>query len=289
MHIQDVSTKMKEYLNLIRIRQWYKNLVVFLAIFFSGRIMDLDLLVISSVAFIALCLISSAGYIINDMKDRKKDQLHTEKKNRPLASGKISRAAGGFVALLFLVSGMWIASNLGGFFLYSMMALFGLSLVYSIFLKRIIFADVLTIATLFVIRAISGALAINVLISPWLILGPFFLSLFLSIGKRHAELHLTKSELTREVLKEYNHGLTNSLMIMSTTLLTISYALYSFLSEYNYLIYSIPFALYVIFRYYYLIVKGSDIARAPEKVIKDKAMIIGMLLWIVITGVIIYG
>ena len=127
-------------------------------------------------------------------------------------------------------------------------------------------------------------------ISPWLILCPFFLSLFLSIGKRHADLNLLKdkAQKTRKVLREYNHGLTSSLMTISTTLLIISYALYCFLSIHPNLLYTLPFALFVIFRYLYLINKGSIIARHPEKIVKDSEMLTGVFLWIIITIVLLY-
>src|SRR3989338_1966681 len=277
--------RIKELLHLLRVHQWYKNLVVFLALFFSGNVLNLDLLLTSILAFVSLCLISGANYIINDLADLRKDRLQAEKRVRPLASGKVSTATGIIVALLCLGGGLVIAYNIGIQFLVAALLLFTLSQLYTFYLKNIVLADILATATLFVIRAIAGALSINVTISPWLILCPFFLSLFLSVGKRHAELHLLKEKAaaTRKVLREYNHELTDSLMVISTTLLIISYALYSFLSEHRNLLYTLPFALFVIFRFYYLIQNGSEIGRHPEKVMRDRAMIVGMLLWIVVT------
>ena len=276
--------------NLLRVRQWYKNLVVFLALFFSANLSDGGLLLTAILAFIALCLISSAGYIFNDIADRQQDRLHPEKKGRPLVSGIISLPIAILLALLLLIAGGFIAFTLGSAFLYITLTLFLLSLLYTFFLKKIVFADILTIASLFVIRAVSGAVAIHVTISPWLVLCPFFLSLFLSVGKRHAELHLLreKASATRKVLGEYNHELTDSLMVISTTLLVISYALYSCLSEYNYLLYTLPFALFVMFRFYYLINTGSVIARHAERVIKDWPMVIGIILWVLATAGLIY-
>lgn len=282
--------KFKDFIHLLRVPQWYKNLVVFLALFFSGNIFNGDMLVSSILAFVSLALISSANYIINDIMDIKKDKLHPEKRNRLLAAGRISITKGLITGAIVAILGVALAYFLGRHFLYAAIALILLSQLYTFYLKNIVFADILTIATLFVIRAISGALATNVTISPWLILCPFFLSLFLSVGKRHAELHLLKEKAaaTREVLQEYTPKLTDSFMVVSTTLLIISYALYSFLSEHRNLLYTLPFALFVIFRFYYLIQNGSEIGRHPEKVIKDKAMIIGMLLWVLVTAGLIY-
>jgi len=216
--------------------------------------------------------------------------LHPEKKIRPLAAGLVRKSSAFFLALILFAISLGGGYYLNLYFFYSLAGLVVLTQIYTFFLKNIIFADILTIATLFVIRAISGAFLIEVKISPWLILCPFFLSLFLSIGKRHSDLLLLKDKAaeTRKVLQYYTLELTNSLMIISTTLLIISYALYSFLSEHTNLLYTLPFALFVIFRFFSLINKGSEIARHPEKVIRDKAMIIGIVLWVIITIVVIY-
>ena len=280
----------KNYVYLLRMQQWYKNLVVFLALFFSGNMFRTELLHSSVLAFFSLALASSAGYIFNDIMDLHQDKVHPEKKFRPLAAGKISKSIAVLLALVLFSLGTIIAILLSRDFFLILLGLFALSVAYTLFFKNIVLIDVLTIATLFVLRAISGAVVIGVFISPWLILVPFFLSLFLTVGKRHADLQLLKenAHLSRSVLNDYNHNLTNSLMSITTTLIIMSYALYSFLSGHQLLIYSLPLALYVIFRYYYLINTGSIISRQPEKVIKDRPMIIGILLWTIITALIIY-
>ncbi|HLC88747.1 MAG TPA: UbiA family prenyltransferase [Candidatus Nanoarchaeia archaeon] len=279
-----------DYLNLARVRQWYKNLVIFLALFFSGNLFSVELIYFSALGFLALCLVSSGNYILNDLADIKKDQNHPEKKHRPLAAGKIKPISAVFLALLLFLLGLSLSVWLGNSFLILVMIIILLTQAYTFFLKKIVFADILAIATLFVLRAISGAQVINVNVSPWLILCPFFLSLFLSVGKRSADLSFlkTKAGYTRETLKTYTLELTNSLMLISTTLLIISYALYSFLSEHQNLLYSLPFALFVIFRYYYLISQGSLIARHPEQFIRDRSLIIGIMLWLIITTALVY-
>jgi 4-hydroxybenzoate polyprenyltransferase len=282
--------KIKDLISLLRVKQWYKNFLVFLAIFFVGEIFQLNTLLLSTIGFIVLCLNSSAGYIINDIIDLKKDRNHPEKRKRAIASGKVKPLTAGIISSLLLTSALIISLLLNKNFFYIVLTLFLLTQVYSFFLKKILFADILTIAVLFVLRAISGALLINVNISPWLILCPFFLSLFLSVGKRHSDLLLLKEEAsrTRKVLKEYDNGITNYLMIISTALLMMSYALYCFMSNHQNLLFTLPFALYVVFRYFYLINVGSIIARHPEKVFKDKEMIIGILLWALLTFLILY-
>jgi len=281
---------LKNIINLLRVRQWYKNLLVFLPIFFSGYLFDVHLLVLTVLGFLTLCLISSGGYIFNDLIDYKRDQLNPEKANRPIAAGKISRFLAILIFAILSLCTLIIAFFLDYYFLILVILILILGLVYTLWLKKILFADILTISTLFVIRAISGAFIINVKISPWLVLCPFFLSLFLSVGKRHSEIKFLKEKanMARSVLKDYTLELTSSLMIISTTLLIISYALYSFLSEHNYLLITLPFALFVVFRFFYFISNNFDIARHPERIIKDRQILIGILCWIATLTFLIY-
>ncbi|MDO8661143.1 MAG: decaprenyl-phosphate phosphoribosyltransferase, partial [Candidatus Woesearchaeota archaeon] len=139
-------------------------------------------------------------------------------------------------------------------------------------------------------RSVSGTFLIHVSISPWLVLCTFFLSLFLSTAKRQSELSFLgeKAQMHRSSLKKYTPQLTNALIIISTALLIVSYSLYSFLSNYKYLFFTIPIALYVITRYLYLAYSGSEIARHPEKAIKDWKLVLGMFLLVAIDLFIIY-
>lgn len=287
--------KLKHFLQLIRVHQWYKNLVIFLPIVFVGQViinnqLNIPGLTKTFLGFIVLCLISSSSYIINDLIDRKKDLFHPEKKNRPLASEKVSIKQAFLVFLILFTLSILTAFNLSLFFLYSILTLFLFNLAYSLFLKNEMFLDILIIAINFVIRAISGTFIIQVSISPWLILCTFLLSLFLSVGKRHSDLIYLKEEAInhKPVLKDYTKEITNVLMIISTSLLIIAYSLYSFLSNYKNLIYTLPLSLYVIFRYFYLIYTGSIIARHPEKILKDKKITIGIILWLILIFLIIY-
>ena len=191
-----------DYIELIRIRQWYKNLLVFLAIFFSGYLFNFTKIYVVILAFSSLSFVSSVGYIINDLNDLERDKLHPEKKSRALASGKISRFKTILTGFILLVAGFIIAYNLNWQFFFLLSLFLVLELAYTFLLKGVLFADVITISLLFVTRAIGGAIAINVFISPWLILCPFFLALFLALGKRHSDLLLLKekAESTRKVL-----------------------------------------------------------------------------------------
>lgn len=283
-------TKVFDLIRLMRYKQWYKNLVILLPIIFVGQLFNGDFLVKIIIGLVALCLVSSSNYIINDIFDRKRDQLHPEKKLRPIASGKVRVWEGIIIAIILLVLSLWVAFKLNIDFFIVVLVLFILTFFYSIWLKKEPFVDILLIAVNFVLRAVAGGYILNLKISPWLILCPFFLSLFISIGKREADIILLKEKAVEHKVtaKYYTRSLTNALVAIFTSSLVISYGLYSFLSNFPGLLLSLPFALYTIFRYLYLIYSGSKIARHPELVYRDKKLLLGIFLWVISVGLVIY-
>ncbi|MFH1637750.1 MAG: UbiA family prenyltransferase [Candidatus Woesearchaeota archaeon] len=276
--------------SILRLRQWYKNLVVFLPILFVGRLFDAHGLFLTCLGFVALCLVSSSSYIINDIADRKSDRFHPEKKLRPIASGKVKVLAAALLSSLLLVLGMGLAYFLSLGFLLAIVALFTVSLLYTFWLKKEALVDIIVISVNFVIRAASGAFIISVVVSPWLVLCTFFLSLFLASGKRSADLELLKGKASKykEVLRHYTPEATHLLAVISATLLIVAYSLYSFLSLYPWLLLTLPIALYVTLRYLFLIRSGSFIARRPELAYKDKRLVMGILLWVMGVLLVIY-
>jgi 4-hydroxybenzoate polyprenyltransferase len=279
-----------DYLKVLRPQQLYKNLLVFLPLIFVGRVLEWPLLWATVLGFVSLCLASSFNYIINDIIDRKKDRAHPEKRHRPIAAGRVPVAAALVFAAVLLAASVRLAFILDQMFLAAVAFLVVLTQLYSLFLKRIAFADILTIGVNFVTRAVAGAFIIDVKISPWLILCTFFFALFLAAGKRHADaLFLGKAARAhKETLLFYTKDITNTLMIMTTAMLIASYCFYAVLSEHRFLGASIPFALYAIFRYFSHIYSGSAIARHPEKVFTDWPMLVGMALWALSVYVAIY-
>lgn len=278
-------TDLSDFFRIARPQQWYKNLLVFLPIIFVARLFEKELFVITVIGFIALCFISSANYIINDIIDAKKDRMHPERKTRPIASGSMPIWQAIILVILLATAAALLAIALSKQFFYSILLLFILTLLYSLWLKHEIFADIIIIGINFVLRAISGAFIIDVRISPWLIIGVFFFAIFLAIGKRHAELLFlgTNAAMHRITLKQYTKELTSALMILTTSLLVMAYALYSFFSEHKNLFFTMPFAMYAIFRYFQLIYSGSALARHPELTFTDLRMILAMALWAVVT------
>lgn len=277
-------------LRAIRPNQWYKNLVIFLPILFAELIFDVPNLVNVLLGFISLSMASSFNYIINDIIDKKQDKKNPEKRIRPIAAGKLGVWEALIVAFLMLFISLIIAVYLNRNYLFILLGFVALTQVYTFYLKKEVFADIIVIAINFVLRAVAGAYILNLRVSPWLILCPFFLSLFISVGKRESEIILlgSKAHYHRPVLVLYSRTLTNALMIITTTSLIICYALYSFLSIYPNLLLTLPFAMYVIFRYLLLIYSGSDIARHPERVFWDIRISIGAFLWVAFVTIVIY-
>ena len=265
---------------LLRTRQWYKNLVVFLPIIFAEAAFTEGYLLKVTLAFASLCLVSSASYVINDIVDAKEDRKHPEKSNRPIAAGKINIELALAISLTLFILGIIAAAQLSALFAASALALFISTQLYIFFLKRVMFADIISISINFVIRAVSGALAINVRVSPWLILCTFFLSMFLAAAKRKGDLGLVKNEYTQEISER--------LMMFATIALVMSYSLYSFLSIYPLLIATLPFAIYVIFSYAYLSHSNKAVARNPEKALLDARITIGIIFWVALAFTVIY-
>jgi 4-hydroxybenzoate polyprenyltransferase len=279
-----------KYLALIRPQQWYKNLLVFLAVVFAHKLLDISALQQATIAFFSFCALSSATYIINDFADRHKDRLNPEKWNRPLAAGTISVITALLIALTLVVVGFGLAFLLPIYFIYMALIYFVLSQLYTAWLKHEAFADILVVSTNFVIRAVSGAFAIDVPISPWLILGVFFLALFLLLGKRRSEIILLKGKaaMHRKTLDAYSPEIIARLSSIATAALVFSYTLFVFFGLHHLLYITLPVALYAIFRYDGLISSGSKIARHPEYVFLDKRILASMLLWGIMTLVILY-
>lgn len=279
----------KEIIKLIRVKQWYKNALIFIAILFSGNFLDFNLLLLTIVGFFLLSITSSANYIINDIIDKDKDKKHPEKKNRPIASGAISVPFAYTLFLIFLAIGLIGSFLLSVKFFLAVLAFFILTQAYSLGLKNEPFLDVILIGANFVLRAASGGFLLNLSISYWLIFCSFFLALFLAFSKRKADLMFLKEpEKHKKVLKYYTIEMVDSFKNITTTILIIAYSLYVVTVNPS-LILSIPFALYAIFRYFYLVHIGSIIGRHPEYFYTDVRLLVSFIAWGAIVGFTFYG
>lgn len=275
--------RIKDLIKLLRIQQWYKNLLIFLALFLVGKIINLDLFLIVLVGFFSLAFMSSAGYILNDLIDVKKDRLHPEKKYRPIASGKVSYVSAIIIMFLLIFSSIALAYILNPYFVFFPLILLLSCLFYTIYFKRIPIINLYFIAFNHVLRAFAGAFLISVMISPWFILFIFILSMFLAAAKKKSDSIILGNKM------DNYHKFLDLLVLILLTVMLITYILYSFMAhETYYFMLTIPFASFIILRYLYFITVNHKILRKTEYFFFDKQMLIGFLLWILTAFIVIY-
>ena len=281
----------------MRLKQWVKNGFIFIPILFDRKISfaNIDPLLHVLIAFALFCLMSSAVYILNDLVDVNRDRLHPKKKFRAIASGDlpigVARIAA--IALPVLVLGIAIPFNVPLAFV--LILYYTKDLLYSFWWKNIVVIDVLALASGFIMRVVAGTVVITVTnFSPWLYICVGMLALFLAVGKRRQELVMmgTSAGSTRKILSEYNLDLLNDMLRTVMTGSIMSYALYAIDSKTSFggpaTILTLPFVVYGIFRYMYLIhVKGEG--GAPDEVLfKDRALLISVVLFVAVVAIIIY-
>ncbi|MBM3309805.1 MAG: hypothetical protein FJY77_06060 [Candidatus Altiarchaeales archaeon] len=284
---------MRSIIKLLRVQQWYKNLVIFLALFFTKNLFNPELLLMTILGFVSLCLISSSYYIINDIFDLSEDKEHPEKRKRPIASGRISVRVGLAVSVILAVLSIAIAYKLSPKFMLFPIALWVSSMLYNIWFRHMAMIDIHIIALNFLIRAVSGAVLINVYTSPWLITTVFFMSLFLAVGKRKADLGMLGQEVMkhRKVYSIYNQKLLDMMILVITAVLLLNYSLYTFFvhqEPYPYMMVTIPAVSFMVFRYLYLISINHEAARKTHYVFYDKQMLAGLILWLITSFIAMY-
>ena len=279
----------------MRPRQWTKNVFIFAALVFDKQLFIVDSFLRTLAGFALFCLISSCVYIFNDLADVEADRQHPEKKNRPIASGKLPVNAAWTAGIVFVIVAVGLAYLLAPAFAVVVATYFVLNLAYSLWLKHIAILDVLIISAGFVLRVGAGVTLIAVeRFSPWLYIVMFLLSLFLGFGKRRAELALLShgAGSHRKVLDGYTLPLLDQyIMIVSGTTI-VAYSLYTFsapnVPENHSMMLTIPFMVYAIFRYLYLI-EVKHAGGTPEEVLlSDRPFQLSMLLWAVTVIVIFY-
>ncbi len=279
----------------MRPRQWPKNAFVFVALLFDRKVLDVPSMLAVTAAFVLLCLMSSAVYLMNDLADIESDRQHPTKKNRPLPSGRLSPRVA-LVAAVFLAAASLVAGYLMNLELaIILLAYLLLQVAYTFKLKHVVLLDVLTIAAGFILRIAAGVAVIDVeRFSPWLYVFGGFLALFMALGKRRYELVLLGGEAAshRAILDDYNLDLIDRLQSLVTTSVVVSYSLYTFLAEglpkNHTMMLSIPFLLYGIFRYLYLIhVRGEG--GAPEEILlRDRPLQASLLLYGAVVFIALY-
>jgi 4-hydroxybenzoate polyprenyltransferase len=290
---------LKALLKTMRPKQWVKNVFIFAAIVFDRKLRDPDALLHTVITFVAFCLVSGAVYLINDLVDIEKDRQHPTKRQRPLPSGELSPSvAVGVAAVIPLVcipAAFAVNTPLG-----SVMVLYlGLMIIYSLYLKNLVILDVMIIAAGFVLRVAAGVVVIDVeRFSPWLYVCMTLLALFLGFGKRRHELFTLGASANnhRASLQHYSLELIDQMSVVVTSAAIMAYSLYTFsapnLPRVNgqpLMMLTIPFVLYGLFRYQYLIHVKREGGTPEELVLRDLPLIVDLVLYAVTVLVLMYG
>ena len=296
-----IASLARNLLVSMRPRQWTKNALVFMALLFSlGQAWHLEdtgtwlpLLGKTAATFALFCLVCGADYLVNDVRDRESDLLHPKKRLRPIAAGTLSMRTALGAAVVFIAIGLAGSFALEPRVGFVVLGYVGMMLAYSYRLKHVVLLDLMIIAGGFVLRAMAGAFVIDVPVSPWLYVVTALGALFLAINKRRAELVLLKDDANqhRPILDEYTTGLLDQMASIVTASTLVAYGLYTFTAEAlpknHSMMLTIPFVLYGIFRYLYLVHVRGEGGSPEEVLLKDAPLMLDILLWIAVSGVLL--
>jgi 4-hydroxybenzoate polyprenyltransferase len=271
----------------LRPQQWIKNVAIFAAVVFARKFTDPSLVLRTAGAFAAFCLVSSSHYIFNDLMDIEEDRLHPVKSKRPLASGRLKKGPAVAAMLVLGAAGLGLAAWISLPFFLMCAGYLVLQVLYSVRLKHVVILDVFVVAAGFVIRVLAGAIVIRVLISSWLLICTMLLSLFLAMGKRRHEIVFLEGEAPnhRPILKEYTTNFLDQMISVVTASTLVAYCLYTISEETvaklgtRNMILTVPFVLYGIFRYLYLIHLRSEGGSPEHLILKDKPLLVDVFLW----------
>jgi len=280
----------------LRPRQWVKNLFVFAGVVFGQKMLTPSLFT-AFAAFFIFCGLSGAVYLLNDVADREQDRLHPDKRNRPVAAGRLPAGVAVMAAVVLIVIGLSASVLISAPFALAALAYVALLSAYSAWLKHLVIVDVLVVAIGFVVRAVAGALAVQVAISAWLFICTILLALFLALGKRRHEVISLEAAAVRHraILAEYSAALLDQMIAVVTASTVTAYALYTMSPETvakfhtALLPATLPFVLYGVFRYRYLLYQRQLGGNPSDAVLHDRALLLNTLLWMAAVLLIIYG
>jgi 4-hydroxybenzoate polyprenyltransferase len=287
---------MKAIFASLRPHQWTKNLVVLAALVFSKHLFEPEPLLRSLLAFALFCGLSGTAYLINDVADVEHDRLHPRKRLRPVASGELSTRAALALATALGVLCLSLSLLLGTAFAACALLYLALNLAYSFRLKDLVILDVLAVSLGFVLRAVAGAVAIPVQISEWLLICTILLALFLTLCKRRHELTSLEAGASehRRSLSEYSPYLLDQMISVVTASCLTAYAVYTTAPETrekfqtDRLAWTIPFVLYGIFRYLYLVHRREQGGSPTEILVTDRPLLMDVALWALAVVLVVY-
>ncbi len=289
-------SKISPYIRILRLADWLKNIFVFVPLVFSKHLFHTDYILTVAAGFIIFSLASGMVYVFNDIIDADRDRIHPVKKIRPVASGELKKSRAIFLLILLFLTLVLLTIILKNKFILIIWIYVLINILYTLFLKKIVIADIFSIASGFLLRVVSGAVIIEVDLSNWLILTTIFLSLFLAVMKRRVEFaSITGPSVQREVLKDYSLPFIDLIAAVTSACVIISYAFYSvaertimaFGSEE--FVFTTLFVIFGIFRYMYLAIQKNKGENVIEAIFNDLPMTINLILYIFISLYIIYS
>jgi len=268
------------HLTMLRPAQWLKNLMLFFPPLLSGQMLSNGIVERGLLLFVSFCLVSSAGYIFNDLLDRKRDAIHPKKRLRAIASGAVSARSASLYAAVLLISGLLLAGRFTPAILLLLLGYVVVSLLYSLTLKSMPLVDLFCIAAGFLIRLQAGGELFAIPISPWLFLTVFLLAIFLSTGKRLSESHSLGNSACehRASLARYPSGFLAGTMYMTGSAVLVTYAMYVILKPR--LIFTVPLCLFGLLRYILRVSSGEN-GDPTESLLKDWVLFVVSSVWLV--------
>ena len=293
---QERASSLRDVFQLLRPMQWSKNTVLFAALIFAKHLFVVSDLITVTLGFLAFCGLASGAYVMNDLRDCERDREHPLKSLRPLPSGRVRRGTAMALSVTLVLAGMLAAIALRPAFGLLAGVYFVLQVAYTFWLKEVVILDVMSIAAGFVIRAVAGGVLIVVPVSPWLIICTFLLALFLGFSKRRHELILLEARATnhRASLKEYSPYFLDQMIAVVTASTVVAYAIYTASPEVrdklgtDKLYLTIPFVLFGIFRYLYLVHQREEGGNPTQLLLRDQPLLIDVLLWITTATLLLY-
>ncbi|MBU0976391.1 MAG: decaprenyl-phosphate phosphoribosyltransferase [Patescibacteria group bacterium] len=284
-------TTFKAIIKSLRPKQWVKNIFVFSALVFAVEFTNIRSLTLAVCAFFLFSFTASSIYIINDLVDFENDRKHPKKKFRPIASGELSKGIAIIISLILGVSSIITALVIHPLFALILLFYVINNLLYSYFFKHVVIVDIIMVATGFVLRAVGGAIVINVSISSWFLVITFLLTLFLAIMKRRQEfVEISKNGgEKRKVLDHYSMEMLDQMANIIIPAVLVSYVFYTFNTFHTqYFIFTIPLVIYGIFRYLYLVHK-KDLGESPtETLLTDFPLALVVIMWGLVSMVLLY-
>jgi len=284
------------YINLLRVKQWAKNLFLFIPLFFAGDLFDINKILLSSLGFLAFSFVASSIYILNDYRDIEADRIHPEKSKRPLASGAVQKSTAIIILFICAIIGFGLAYSINIKFLFIVCLYFIMNLAYSFGLKHISILDILIIAVGFVLRVKAGGAVTEIYVTQWLTIMVFLLALFMAIAKRRDDLLLAQRmhKEVRKSAKSYNLDFVSACLALISAVAIVAYIMYTISPEVinrlgtHRLYYTSLFVIAGIFRYLQLAYVQNDTGAPTEVLYKDKFIQITILLWVASFYFIIY-